>query len=43
MKSRNGKGKGGGRKRNSGEKGYKKRITIFLFTHVTPGTPASVQ
>ena len=26
---------------SNGEKGYKKVIIIFLFTHTTPGTPAS--
>ena len=33
------KGMGGNRNR---EKGYMKRIIIFLFTGATPGTPASL-
>ena len=34
IKPRNGKGKRGGDNRN-GEKGYKKRTVIFLFTRAT--------
>ena len=35
-------GKGMGGKGTDVEKGYKKRITIFLFTRAMPGTPASI-